>query len=220
MTLPLFETLAAPAPARVPLAEGALLLRGFAAADPTAEAALMEALERVIAAAPLRRMTTPNGQRMSVAMSNCGPLGWVSDRSGYRYVALDPESGGPWPPLPESFRDLARRAAAAAGFAGFEPDACLVNRYEPGTRLSLHQDRDERDYSAPIVSVSLGLPAVFLFGGLRRSDPAARVALAHGDVVVWGGPARLRFHGVLPLKPGCHPRLGERRVNLTFRRAG
>ena len=220
MTLPLFDTLDAPTPTRVPLAEGALLLRGFATPDATAEAALLQALERVIAAAPLRRMTTPNGQRMSVAMSNCGPLGWVSDRRGYRYVALDPESGRPWPPLPVPFPDLARRAAAAAGFDGFEPDACLVNRYEPGTRLSLHQDRDEHDFSAPIVSVSLGLPAVFLFGGLRRSDPAARVPLAHGDVVVWGGPARLRFHGVLPLKPGCHPRLGERRVNLTFRRAG
>jgi alkylated DNA repair protein (DNA oxidative demethylase) len=157
---------------------------------------------------------------MSVAMSNCGPLGWVSDRSGYRYAALDPENGRSWPPLPGPFLDLARRAAAAAGFAGFEPDACLVNLYEPGTRLSLHQDRDERDYSAPIVSVSLGLPAVFLFGGLRRGDPAARVPLGHGDVVVWGGPARLRFHGVLPLKPGDHPRLGPRRFNLTFRRAG
>lgn len=220
MTLPLFEILAAPAPARVPLAEGALLLRGYATPDLPAEAALLEALERVIAAAPLRRMATPNGQRMSVAMSNCGPLGWVSDRSGYRYAALDPESGRPWPPLPEPFLDLARRAAAAAGFTGFEPDACLVNLYEPGTRLSLHQDRDERDYAAPIVSVSLGLPAVFLFGGLRRGDPAARVPLGHGDVVVWGGPARLRFHGVLPLKPGDHPRLGGRRFNLTFRRAG
>ena len=220
MTLPLFEAFDAPTAARVPLAQGALLLRGFATADTAAEAALLAALERVIADAPLRRMTTPNGLRMSVAMSNCGPLGWVSDRSGYRYTPLDPESGRPWPPLPEPFLDLARRAAAAAGFAGFEPDACLVNRYEPGTRLSLHQDRDERDFSAPIVSVSLGLPAVFLFGGLRRGDPAARVPLGHGDVVVWGGPARLRFHGVLPLKPGCHPRLGERRFNLTFRLAG
>ena len=219
MTLPLFETPAAPAPARQPLAEGALLLRGYAAPDAAAEAALLEALEGVVAAAPLRHMTTPNGQRMSVAMSNCGPLGWVSDRSGYRYSALDPESGRPWPPLPEAFAGLARRAAAAAGFEAFEPDACLVNRYQPGTRLSLHQDRDERDLSAPIVSVSLGLAAVFLFGGLRRGDPAARVPLGHGDVVVWGGPARLRFHGVLPLKPGTHPRLGERRFNLTFRRA-
>jgi alkylated DNA repair protein (DNA oxidative demethylase) len=220
MTLPLFEPLDAPAPARLPLADGASLLRGHATADPAAEAALLESLERVVAAAPLRRMTTPNGLRMSVAMSNCGPLGWVSDRAGYRYAALDPESGRPWPPLPAPFLDLARGAAAAAGFAGFAPDACLVNRYEPGTRLSLHQDRDERDHSAPIVSVSLGLPAVFLFGGLRRSDPAARVPLGHGDVVVWGGPARLRFHGVLPLKPGEHPRLGARRFNLTFRRAG
>ena len=220
MTLSLFDALDAPAPARVPLAEGALLLRGFATPDAAAEAALLEALERVIAVAPLRRMSTPNGRRMSVAMSNCGPLGWISDRSGYRYVPLDPESGQSWPPLPGPFLDLARRAAAAAGFAGFEPDACLVNRYASGTRLSLHQDRDERDFSAPIVSVSLGLPALFRLGGLRRGEPAARVPLGHGDVVVWGGPARLRFHGVLPLKPGGHPRLGERRFNLTFRRAG
>ena len=193
------------------------MLRGFARAQ---EAALLAGLGPVIEQAPLRHWVTPGGYRMSVAMSNCGPLGWVSDRSGYRYAALDPESDRPWPPLPTPFLGLARRAAAAAGFTGFEPDACLVNRYEPGTRLSLHQDRDERDYSAPIVSVSLGLPAVFLFGGLRRSEPAARVPLGHGDVVVWGGPARLRFHGVLPLKPGDHPRLGERRFNLTFRRAG
>ena len=220
MTLPLFEPLEAPAPARLPLAEGALLLRGFASDDRAAEAALLDALERVLAEAPPRRMTTPNGLRMSVAMSNCGPLGWVSDRGGYRYAASDPLSGRPWPALPAAFRRLAQAAAAAAGFAGFEPDACLINRYEPGTRLSLHQDRDERDFAAPIVSVSLGLPAVFLFGGLRRGDPAARVPLAHGDVVAWGGPSRLRFHGVLPLAEGRHPRLGAQRINLTFRRAG
>jgi alkylated DNA repair protein (DNA oxidative demethylase) len=220
MTRPLFETPEPPAPARLALADGALLLRGFAFADPAAEKALLEALEQVLEQAPPRRMTTPNGLRMSVAMSNCGPLGWVSDRAGYRYEPVDPLSGRPWPALPAPFLRLARSAAEAAGFAGFEPDACLVNRYEPGTRLSLHQDRDERDFGAPIVSVSLGLPAVFLFGGLRRGDPAARVPLEHGDVVVWGGPSRLRYHGVLPLAAGHHPRLGARRVNLTFRRAG
>jgi alkylated DNA repair protein (DNA oxidative demethylase) len=157
---------------------------------------------------------------MSVAMSNAGALGWVSDRRGYRYEALDPESGKPWPPMPEVFTRVATAAAFRAGFAGFLPDACLINRYEPGTRLSLHQDRDERDFSHPIVSVSLGIPAVFLFGGPHRADPVRRVPLAHGDIVVWGGPARLNHHGVLALKPNHHAVLGEVRINLTFRRAG
>jgi len=156
---------------------------------------------------------------MSVAMTNCGALGWVTDRTGYRYDAIDPESGKPWPRIPDSFVRLAAGAAAQAGFERFVPDACLINRYQPGSRLSLHQDRNERDFSEPIVSVSLGLPAVFLFGGLRRGEKANRVPLEHGDVVVWGGPARMRYHGVLPLKQGHHPLLGNRRVNLTFRRA-
>ena len=154
-------------------------------------------------------------------MTNCGPLGWVTEPSGYRYDAIDPQRGAPWPAMPASFRRLAQRAAAEAGFDGFEPDACLVNRYQPGAKLSLHQDKDERDYGAPIVSVSLGLPATFLFGGTRRADPTQRVPLEHGDVVVWGGPSRLRYHGVLALKDGLpHVRLGLTRVNLTFRRAG
>ncbi len=157
---------------------------------------------------------------MSVGMSNCGVLGWVSDRSGYRYDPLDPLSGQPWPAMPACFADLARRAATQAGFEGFRPDACLINSYEPGARLSLHQDRDEKDLSAPIVSVSLGLPAVFLFGSDRRSDKPQRYRLAHGDVVIWGGPARLAYHGVAPLADGEHPVLGRRRINLTFRRAG
>jgi alkylated DNA repair protein (DNA oxidative demethylase) len=157
---------------------------------------------------------------MSVAMTNAGPLGWVSDRRGYRYDPIDPDSGRPWPPMPAVFLQLADAAAAHAGFTGFVPDACLLNRYEAGARLSLHQDRDERDLGQPIVSVSLGIPAVFLFGGLQRADRPQRVPLAHGDVVVWGGPARLRYHGVLPLKPHHHPLLGETRINLTFRRAG
>ena len=184
------------------------------------EVALMQALDLVVAEAPFRHMLTPGGRRMSVAMTNCGALGWISDRGGYRYAALDPQTERPWPAMPDAFLDLAARAAGRAGFPGFVPDACLVNRYEPGARLTLHQDRDERDFSAPIVSVSLGLPAVFLFGGERRSDPAQRVALAHGDVVVWGGPARLRFHGVLPLVDGRHPLTGRHRVNLTLRMAG
>lgn len=157
---------------------------------------------------------------MSVALSNCGRLGWTTDHDGYRYTPADPLSGRPWPDMPPAFAALGREAAAAAGFAGFEPDACLLNRYEPGARMSLHQDRNERDFSAPIVSVSLGMPAVFLFGGLARSDPAARVPLFHGDVVVWGGADRLRFHGVLPLKDRPHPRLGSLRLNLTLRKAG
>ena len=199
------------------LAEGATILRRFA--EPVAKE-LVEAIEHVTAAAPLRHMVTPGGYTMSVAMTNCGRLGWVTDRGGYRYDTIDPTTRRPWPPLPAVFRDLATRAASAAGFAGFEPDACLVNRYEPGTRLSMHQDRNERDFAAPIVSVSLGLPAVFLFGGARRLDPARRVRLESGDVVVWGGPARLTFHGVAPLADGDHPLTGGHRINLTFRRAG
>ena len=200
-----------------PLASGAVALRGFACAD---EGALLGALEAVIAKAPLRHMVTPGGFRMSVAMTNCGQYGWVSDRTGYRYDALDPVSGAPWPAMPAAFASLATRAAAQAGFAGFAPDSCLVNRYEPGTRLTLHQDKNERDFSAPIVSVSLGIPAVFLFGGAKRSDRQKRVALEHGDVVVWGGPARLRYHGVLPLADNRHPLTGRQRFNLTFRTAG
>lgn len=199
------------------LAPGAVLLRGGAL--PVQEA-LLNALTDVLTAAPWRHMTTPGGLRMSVAMSNCGSLGWVSDRRGYRYDAADPDSGRPWPPLPAPFLQLATHAAARAGFDGFVPDACLVNRYAPGARLTLHQDRNERDFEQPIVSVSFGLPAVFLFGGLRRSDKALRVPLVHGDVVVWGGPARLRHHGILALKDGHHPATGACRINLTFRRAG
>jgi alkylated DNA repair protein (DNA oxidative demethylase) len=202
--------------ATLPLAEGAVVLRRYALPMQTD---LLADLDGVIAKAPLRNMITPGGLRMSVAMTNCGARGWVSDRKGYRYDPSDPTTGEQWPAMPASFSHLATQAAARAGFGGFEPDACLVNRYEPGAKLSLHQDRDERDMSAPIVSVSLGLPAVFLFGGLRRADKAARVPLAHGDVVVWGGPSRLRFHGVMPLPDGLHPMLGRRRINLTFRKA-
>ncbi|OHC46085.1 MAG: alpha-ketoglutarate-dependent dioxygenase AlkB [Rhodanobacter sp. RIFOXYA1_FULL_67_6] len=210
---------AAPTPVRQdqPLCEGAMVLRGFALAS---EAALLQALDAIVAQAPFRHLVTPGGFRMSVAMTNAGSLGWVSHRRGYRYDPIDPDSGKPWPPMPPVFLQLAATAAAHAGFAGFVPDACLVNRYEAGTRLSLHQDRDEHDLGQPIVSVSLGIPAVFLFGGLQRSDYPQRVPLAHGDVVVWGGPARLRYHGVLPLKPNHHAVLGDCRINLTFRRAG
>nr|WP_225784437.1 DNA oxidative demethylase AlkB [Xenophilus sp. Marseille-Q4582] len=205
------------AAAPLALEPGASVLRGFAL--PQAPA-LRRDLEHVIAAAPLRHLVTPGGKTMSVAMTNCGTLGWVSDRSGYRYTSRDPLSHRPWPAMPDSFRTLARAAAERAGFAGFAPDACLVNRYAPGARLTLHQDRDERRFGDPIVSVSLGLPAVFLWGGPRRADRTRRVPLAHGDVVVWGGPARLHFHGVMPLAPGEHPFMGACRINLTFRRAG
>ena len=200
----------------LPLAEGAVLLGGFAL---PLEAPLLAALAAVVGKAPFRHMVTPGGFTMSVAMTNCGAAGWVTDRRGYRYDAIDPESWHPWPAMPAAFDELARRAAEAAGFGGFAPDACLINQYEPGARLSLHQDKNERDIGAPIVSVSLGLPATFLFGGPRRSDPARRVALRHGDVAVWGGPARLAFHGVVPLADGEHPVLGRRRINLTFRQA-
>lgn len=194
-----------------------MLLHGFA----TVEApALAVELARLIEQAPWRQMVTPSGHRMSVAMTNGGALGWVSDRTGYRYEPLDPLTGRPWPPLPDRFLQLAHDAAAQAGFADFLPDACLINRYLPAARMSLHQDRDERDLNAPIVSVSLGLPAVFLWGGLKRKDPTRRIPLVHGDVLVWGGPDRLRYHGVLPLKAGHHAALGDQRINLTFRQAG
>jgi alkylated DNA repair protein (DNA oxidative demethylase) len=198
------------------LGEGARLLRGFAAAE---AAALVAAVHDIAAAAPLRNMVTPGGFTMSVAMTNCGQAGWITDRRGYRYAANDPLSGRPWPSMPDLFVDLATRAAAAAGFAGFVPDACLVNRYAPGTRLTLHQDRNERDFAAPIVSVSLGLPATFLFGGLRRAERPRRLRLESGDVVVWGGASRLVFHGVDVLADGEHPLTGRSRINLTLRKA-
>jgi alkylated DNA repair protein (DNA oxidative demethylase) len=203
--------------ARVEIAPGAFVLRGFAL---SMETAVLGALREVTAAAPFRNMVTPGGYRMSVAMTNCGALGWVTDRSGYRYDSVDPESGKKWPAMPGAFRELAERAAAEAGFREFRPDACLINRYEPEAKLSLHQDKDERDFTQPIVSVSLGIPAIFLFGGFARGDKTQRVPLEHGDVVVWGGPARLRYHGVMTLKEDEHPLLGRMRVNLTFRKAG
>jgi len=198
------------------LAPGAVLLRGFATAE---SAALAADLRRVLARAPFRHMVTPGGLSMSVAMTNCGSYGWVSERTGYRYDAIDPESGKPWPPMPESFLRLAGEAAAAGGFAGFAPDACLINRYQAGAKLSLHQDKDEHDFGQPIVSVSLGVPATFLFGGAKRADKTRRVPVRHGDVLVWGGPARLNYHGVLPIRAAHHPFAGAHRINLTLRKA-
>lgn len=202
--------------AREKLADGAVLLRGFARAN---EAKILNAMQAIENDAPFRNMTTPSGFRMSVAMTNCGAFGWVTDRKGYRYSAIDPETEKPWPSMPEAFRDLAERASAEAGYSDFSPDACLINRYEPGAKMSLHQDKDEKDFTNPIVSVSLGLPATFQFGGLQRSDPVRKFVLHHGDVVVWGGPSRLFYHGILPLKDGEHPQLGRNRFNLTFRKA-
>jgi alkylated DNA repair protein (DNA oxidative demethylase) len=199
-----------------PIVPDAVTLPGFAAAE---AADLYAQLQELLAISPWRHMLTPGGQRMSVAMSNCGRAGWVSDRAGYRYQSTDPQSGRPWPRMPPSWTKLATDAAAFAGFPAFEPDACLINRYQPGARLSLHQDRNERELSAPVVSVSLGLPALFLFGGAQRGDPVQRIALFHGDVVVWGGTQRLAFHGVQPLAEGDHAVTGRCRINLTFRRA-
>lgn len=218
--IPLFDSDSLPR-AHEPLEEGAALLRGFALPEAPR---LLEEVARIAEAAPFRHLVTPGGYTMSVAMTNCGRVGWVSDRKGYRYDASDPDSGTPWPGMPAVFAGLASRAAAEAGFVNYDPDACLINRYVPGAKLSLHQDRDEKDAWAPIVSVSLGLPATFLWGGKRRSDPVRRLHLEHGDVVVWGGPARFVYHGVAPLKDGQRlndgpePLTGAARINLTFRK--
>ncbi len=195
---------------------GLTYLPGFALGD---EADLVRAVLDVAQGAAFRRMKTPGGRKMSAAMTNCGAAGWVSDAKGYRYARLDPLSGAPWPEMPAIFRALAERAAAAGGFAGFTPDMALINRYEPGAGMSLHQDIDEQDFSAPIVSVSLGLPAVFLWGGLSRAEKPARLPLNSGDALVWGGVARKFFHGIAPVKAGAHSLTGTARLNLTFRRA-
>ena len=216
MTADLFADSEAPGPLQETMGEGAVLLRGKAVA---LEDEVIAALAAITARAPFRNMVTPGGFVMSVAMTNCGAAGWITDRKGYRYDRNDPETGKPWPDMPDSFLRLDAEAAAEADYQDFTPDACLINRYEPGARLSLHQDRNERDFAEPIVSVSLGLPAVFQFGGLKRTDPVAKYALRHGDVAVWGGPSRLRFHGVQTVKEGLHPKLGRVRINLTLRRA-
>ena len=208
---------------RLPLAEGAVLLRKFIQQNQAVlqnEALLLNDVSLIVAQSPLRHMVTPGGFSMSVAMTNCGKLGWVTDRKGYRYATLDPDTGAPWPVMPASFLALAAQAALEAGFADFVPDACLINQYKPGARMGLHQDKDERDFNQPIVSVSLGVPATFLLGGFERADKTVKIQLNHGDVIVWGGASRLRYHGVLPLKAGHHPAFGSCRINLTFRKAG
>ncbi|WP_439800537.1 DNA oxidative demethylase AlkB [Pseudomonas beijingensis] len=218
ITLDLFADQAPNPPGQIEqIGQQSFVLRGFTL--PWLER-LLPALESVLQAAPFRQMVTPGGFTMSVALSSCGALGWTTDRSGYRYTAHDPQTGQPWPDMPAVFRELAQAAARQAQFEHFEPDSCLINRYVPGARMSLHQDKNERSLAAPIVSMSLGLPAVFQFGGFERSDKSLRIPLFHGDIVVWGGVDRLRYHGVLPLKEGQHPRLGAQRINLTFRTAG
>ncbi|MFC6338818.1 DNA oxidative demethylase AlkB [Pseudomonas sp. CCM 7891] len=204
-------------PGKKRVGEQSYVLKGYAL--PWVER-LLPALRQVLAQSPFRQMVTPGGFTMSAALSSCGALGWTTDRTGYRYTAIDPNSQQPWPALPETLRQLAVMAALEAGFDDFEPDACLINRYVPGAKMSLHQDKNEQCYTAPVVSVSLGLPAVFLFGGHTRSDKPQKISLLHGDVVVWGGVDRLRFHGVLPIKEGVHPQMGSQRINLTFRMAG
>jgi DNA oxidative demethylase len=215
LTADLFDSVAEAQPSREHIADGAVLLRGCAR---SVEQELIAAVNAIVAQAPFRQMFTPGGHRMSVAMTNCGECGWVADRTGYRYDPADPQSGKAWPEMPRVLRDLAKRAAEEGGFHDFAPDACLINRYEPGARMSLHQDKDELDFSAPIVSVSLGLPATFLFGGMSRSDKPRRFRLVHGDVVLWGGVTRLAYHGVAPLADGEHALLGRQRINLTFRK--
>ena len=212
----LFESVSQTEVPREILCTGAVMLRGFAQKYQTQ---LFAGLKEVTAKAPFRHMVTPGGFRMSVGMTNCGALGWITDETGYRYDRVDPETKEAWPEMPDPFLTVASSAAAEAGFDEFFSDACLINRYEPGSKLSLHQDKNERDFEQPIVSVSLGVPAVFLFGGLRRSDKTQRIPVEHGDVIVWGGPARLRYHGIMPLKENFHPLTGRTRFNLTFRKA-
>lgn len=201
---------------RVRIADDAVLLRSYATADDTT---LLSEIAKISVRAPFRKMATPGGFLMSVAMTSCGKFGWITDRGGYRYSQVDPETNQPWPEMPASFRKLAETAARHAGYNNFAPDTCLINRYEPGAKMSLHQDKDEREFLNPIVSISLGLSATFQFGGLKRTDPVRKYDLSHGDVVVWGGRSRLFYHGILPLKSGAHPKLGSCRLNLTFRKA-
>lgn len=215
LTIDLFDDFAEINPRRIELAENAVILRGYTtdfAAD------LIESIEEIITQAPLRQMQTQNGYTMSVRTTSCGVLGWVSDAKGYRYEHIDPSTGQHWPPMPQAFLELANNAAIEAGFNEFTPDSCLINSYEAGSKLSLHQDKNERDFSAPIVSVSLGLPAIFLFGGNQRTERPQRYRLEHGDVAVWGGVSRLAFHGIEPLIDGVHSLTGKQRINLTFRK--
>lgn len=200
-----------------PLGPGTTFFHGLIVDDAPA---LLAQIGQIQEHAPLRHLVTPGGKKMSVAMTNCGSLGWVSDHAGYRYQAHDPLTGKPWPAMPPLLLSVAQWAAEKAGYPGFLPTACLINCYQTGARMGLHQDRDEGDLTAPIVSISLGLPATFIWGGLQRVGKTRRYLLKHGDVLVWGGPDRLRFHGVAPLKAGNHPLTGDTRINITFRQTG
>ncbi len=210
----LFYQFASATGAHENLTNGAQILRGFAL---SIDDQLLAAIHAISVEAPFRHLITPGGHIMSVAMTNCGPLGWISDSAGYRYANCDPQTSKGWPTLPETFLHLAQNAARTAGYSDFAPDACLINRYKPGSRLTLHQDKDELNMDAPIVSVSLGLPARFLFGGATRKQSPQRYPLYHGDVVVWGGASRLAYHGIAPLANGIHEKTGALRFNLTFR---
>lgn len=214
-TLDLFAEMNDINPKRIELAEEAVILRGYAA---EVASELFREINAILTISPLRQMQTPNGYTMSVRTSSCGPFGWVSDSHGYRYAKTDPLTNQPWPAMPAQFLNIADRAAYDAGFKHFVPDCCLINSYQAGAKLSLHKDKDERDFSAPIVSISLGLPAIFLFGGINRSDKTKRYKLEHGDVAVWGGKSRLAYHGILPLIDGNHPLTGHQRINITFRK--
>jgi DNA oxidative demethylase len=217
MTLDLFGQYPTEQPDREIIIPGAILLRHFVQvfAD-----GLLNDLDSILAQAPCRQMITPGGRQMSAAITNCGDFGWVSDSKGYRYTHVNPATQAPWPVMPEAFRQIAELAAESAGYASFAPDVCLINRYLPGAKMGLHQDKDERDFSQPIVSVSLGIPAVFVFGGLKRNDPCQRIYLGHNDVVVWGGAARLCYHAIQAIKDNTHPVMGKQRINLTFRKSG
>ncbi|MFT9256855.1 MAG: DNA oxidative demethylase AlkB [Acetobacter sp.] len=201
-------------PSRMMLDDGALVLPGFITPEATH---LLRIIEQVAAFAPFRQMATPGGGTMSAAMTGCGAAVWVTDHTGYRYTSHDPLTRQPWPAMPPLLAELGEQAAQAAGFTGFTPNTALLNRYAPGSRMGLHQDRDEGECSQPVVSFSLGRSAIFQWGGARRTDPVRTVILHHGDAVVWGGPARLFFHGIKPLGHETHPLTGDLRYNITLR---
>lgn len=198
------------------LAEGAMVLRRFAT---PVVVALMEGVEAVVAQSPLRRLIVPNGRPMRIEMTNCGLVGWVNIDGRYRYSRVDPLTGRSWPGMPATFRRIAGAAASAAGYPDFQPAVCIINRYAVGADLQMHQDRDDTQDRQPVVSVSLGLPAIFHFGGQGRGEKPLTIPLDDGDVVVWGGASRMHRHGVAPVAPGVHPRTGAYRYNLTFRTA-
>jgi len=206
----LFSQLAAE-PTHEEIFPGATLMRGLAQAQ---DGEFLEAMQGVLSAAPLHHATTPTGLPMGVMVSDCG----TPEAFRRRWDPANPAVRQMWPPMPRALLDFSLRCAVRAGFPLFRPDTCHVNRYQAGTKLGLHQDRHECDMSQPIVSVSFGLECVFLLGGLERTDSPKRILLEHGDVIVWGGPSRMRFHGVQPLKPGHHPLTGPYRYNLTFRK--